>query len=123
LEQLSKVIEDVLAHTDMWGLLPPGVHDRTPSGVDDLGVTLAFIDANALYRLRGWIQHGGLSVNVDRIPFNRLTHVRFADHDGRISRSWQFLNEGESINLLASEGPEGTELVHELVRRTGWPLP
>jgi hypothetical protein len=125
LEQLTLLVEDVLAHTDMWGLLPPMQRDAPPGGVKSLGNTLCFIDSAALYRLLPWVSDRKLGIRVERIPFSRLTRVSVADNRnaGSTSRSWQFLNEEENFNLFAAEGPHSTAFVCELARRIGWPLP
>jgi hypothetical protein len=125
LEQLTLLVEEVLAHTDMWGLLPPMERDAPPRGVESLGNTLCFIDSAALYRLLPWVSDEKLVIRVERTLFSKLTRVSVADNRnvGSMSRSWQFLNEEENFNLFAAEGPHSTEFVRELARRTGWPLP
>ena len=121
MKQLTTLLEDVLSNTDAWGLLPPIDRDVPPSGGDSLGMTLCFVDAAALYRVIPFSSDANLTIRVERTPFSTL-HVILADNRSfdRLSRSWQFLNEDETFNLSGHEGPNSTEFLHELARRTGW---
>jgi hypothetical protein len=109
----------------MWGLLPPIERDAPPAGAVSLGMTLCFIDSDALYRMLPWVSAEKLMIRVERTPFSTLARVSVAEngHLGSMSRRWQFLNEDENFNLQAWEGPNSTDFVRELARRTGWPLP
>jgi hypothetical protein len=122
------LLEDVLTHTECWCVLPTATSDRVPPDVELLGVTLAFLDSAALYRVVPSISKGSLLLRTERIPFDSFRRVMVADNryhgPDRVERYWQFLTEGDEFNQAAAEGPpRTTEFLHELARRLGWPLP
>ena len=127
LEQVSRLLEDVLSHTDCWCVLPTATSDRVPPDVEFLGPTLGFLDSAALYRVLPLITKGHLLLRTERISFESFRHVRLSDsryHGSEPERHWQFLTEGDAFNQGASEGlPRTREFLRELARRLGWPLP
>jgi hypothetical protein len=129
-EQLRLLLEDVVAHTELWCILPAATSDRFPPDVDQLPGALAFLDSHALYRVVPWISKRSIGFRTERIPFESFRHVIVTDtryHGSARERRWQFRTEGDALNQGASEGGMRTrrtnEFLHELARRLGWPLP
>jgi hypothetical protein len=127
LGQVVKLLEDVLAHTDRWCVLPTAISDRMPPDAELLHVALAFLDSAALYRVVPAICKGQLLLRTERIPFDSFRHVLVSDsryHGAAPERHWQFRTERDAFNQTASEGEaRSTEFLHELARRLGWPPP
>lgn len=133
--QLRVLLQDLVSSAEQWGLLPPIESDNPPPGVRLLGNSLGFIDPEALYRVIPWQSaDGDLGVRVTRSLFSNFKHVtvadrRRADDEGtRIQRWWQFATDNDLVVVAedrilgAGQLDSQHRFIHELARRTGWPV-